>query len=343
MAPVAYSQLGERLEETIITGLMSRALANRNLLSLAAGFTDNETLPRELVSEAVAALLADGGDPGVLQYGTNAGYPRLRETIAARLCAEPQERPDAARADAVFVTNGSQQALYLAMQTLCDPGDLVLVERPSYFVYLEMLRGLGIEAVEMPTTAEGALDLNGLEGLIDELKSSGRLPRLKAVYLQGYFANPSSRSLSRAEKAGLAERLATRGLRLPLIEDAAYRQLYYREPCPVPSLLSLPEADGFPVLYLGTLTKPFASGLKVGYGICNHHAWREKMLGIKGHHDFGTANFPQRIFDWVLYEGRLDPYLDGLRRHYAHKAELLQATFASAGLREAGWSWTPPE
>src|SRR5690606_7958649 len=99
--------------------------------------------------------------------------PGLREVLAARLCAlEPTLDPAAVR-DGFLITNGSQQALYLAMQVLCEPGDIVLVDRPSYFVFLEMLTGLGIEARSLPTDGNGALDAPALAGLLRELKSTG--------------------------------------------------------------------------------------------------------------------------------------------------------------------------
>ena len=121
-SPVAYSSLGERAQPPTIAKLMAMALETPNLLSLAAGFTDNATLPVDFVRAATEAMLANPGDHEFLQYGTNQGRPRLRQLLAERL-AKIEPGLDAAELQrGLFVTNGSQQALYLAMQVLGEPG-----------------------------------------------------------------------------------------------------------------------------------------------------------------------------------------------------------------------------
>ena len=162
-SPVAYSSLGERAQPPTIAKLMAMALETPNLLSLAAGFTDNATLPVDFVRAATEAMLANPGDREFLQYGTNQGRPRLRQLLAERL-AKIEPGLDAAELQrGLFVTNGSQQALYLAMQVLGEPGDIVLVDRPSYFVFLEMLTGLGLKAVSLPVDANGKIDAPALD------------------------------------------------------------------------------------------------------------------------------------------------------------------------------------
>jgi 2-aminoadipate transaminase len=278
----------------------------------------------------------------VLQYGTNQGRPGLRRLLADRLAAlEPELDPEKLAAG-MLVTNGSQQALYLAAQVLCDPGDIVLVDRPSYFVFLEMLAGLGVEAVSIPTDAKGKVDTAALSQLLDTLKRTGRAERLRAVYLVSYFSNPSARSLDEDEKTAVAEALSSRDLIVPVLEDAAYRELYYVAPHPARSVLTLPAWRAFPKFYLSTLTKSFATGLKVGYGICTDEAWLKKMLHVKGHHDFGTANFNQALFERALAAGGLDRQLGTIRPWYRQKMLALHETLLGAGLLQHGWHWEKP-
>jgi 2-aminoadipate transaminase len=298
---------------------MARALSNPDLLSLGAGFTDNETLPVALVKRITEELLSSPEAATYLQYGTNQGRPALRRAVCDFLAIHPGEAPDHSP-ESVYITNGSQQALYLAMQSLCNPGDLVLVERPTYFVFMTILQGLQIEPVGIPTKPDGSFDLPALEALLARLKSEGKLSRLKAAYLVSYFSNPSSRSLGKAEKTGLAEVLARHHPAIAVIEDAAYRELFFHEPHPVPSILSLPAFADFPCLYLGTFTKPFATGLKVGYGICNQPEWKNKMLWAKGYQDFGTSNFNQAIIEKVILDGHYPQHLQRLRQGYRTKA-----------------------
>jgi len=344
MSSIAYSDLGERAQPPTIARLMTLMLENPKLLSLAAGFTDNQTLPVPAVQAAVEALAKRSGEPEYLQYGTNSGRPKLRAALADRLLA--LETLSAAEADTVrknfFITNGSQQALYLAMQVLCNPGDIVLVDRPSYFVYLEMLTGLGVQARSMPVAADGRIDAQGLAALLETLRTRGELNRVKAVYFVSYFSNPSARSLDEAEKNVIAETLTKAGVIVPVVEDAAYRELYYEQPHPARSVLSLPAWAAFPKLYLSTLTKPFASGLKVGYGTSSDSGLLAKMLHVKGHHDFGTANYNQAIFEEVLSKGGLDAQLAVIRPGYQKKMRALHDALIEAGLRELGWSWAVP-
>lgn len=342
MSSIAFSDLGRRAQPPTIARLMAMMLENPSLLSLAAGFTDNRTLPVGLVKDAVEALAARPGEPEYLQYGTNQGRHKLRTLLADRLLA--QETPadaDTLRKN-VFVTNGSQQALYLAMQVLCEPGDIVLVDRPSYFVYLEMLVGLGVRARSMPLDATGRIDGAGLSALLETLRAAGDLGRVKAVYFVSYFSNPSARSLDEAEKTSVADTLRAAGVVVPVIEDAAYRDLYFEKPHAARSVLSLPAWNGFPKLYLSTLTKPFATGLKVGYGTSNDGELLSKMLHVKGHHDFGTTNFNQAILEHALATGGFDEQLAVIRPAYQAKMRALNEALESAGLRDLGWTWAIP-
>ncbi len=338
-----FSALGRRARPPTIARLMSLALDNPRLLSLAAGFTDNRTLPVAAVQSAVTTLAGHPRDTEWLQYGTNQGRVRLRELLATRLAAQDPDLDVRATRDRLFVTNGSQQALYLSMQVLCDPGDIVLVDRPSYFVFLEMLTGLGVEARSLPVDAVGKIDAPALAALLARMQTRGELARLKAVYFVSYFSNPSGRSLDLAEKNALATTLAAHGAIVPVIEDAAYRELWFAAPPPAPSVLTLPAWDRFPRLYLSTLTKPFASGLKIGYGVCTDADWLARMLHTKGHHDFGTANLNQAVCEQVLAADGLDAQLAVSRPAYARKMRALHTALASAGLPARGWRWREAE
>lgn len=321
---------------------MTLMLENPRLLSVAAGFTDTSTLPVGLVRDAVEVLAGRTGEPEYLQYGTNRGRPKLREMLADRLLAmETALDPAAVRAN-FFITNGSQQALYLAMQVLCEPGDIVLVDRPSYFVFLEMLTGLGVRALSLPTDADGRVDGGTLGGLLAGLRQRGELARLKAVYFVSYFSNPSARSLDETEKNTIAEVLTQAGAIVPVLEDAAYRELHYEQPHPARSVLSLPAWSAFPKLYLSTLTKPFATGLKVGYGTSSDAGLLAKMLHVKGHHDFGTANYNQALLEEVLLRGGLDKQLAMIRPAYRLKMQALHDALLEGGLKERGWRWAVP-
>ncbi len=349
---LTLSLLGRRATAPSITALMRAALETPGLLSLAAGFTDNASLPVTALSEALRRVIVQAPDRGYLQYGTNAGRSGLRAGLAGRMlrqdgrAVEAEDPAALARwTERVFVTNGSQQALYLAVQTLCDPGDIILVDRPTYFVFLDLLAGLGVEARSLPVDAAGKLDPQALRNLLAGMRADGSRARLKAVYFIGWFSNPSGRTVRVEEGRALAAALRAEDCVVPVIEDAAYREMGYElgSASTRAGVLSDTAWDGFPRLYCGTLTKPFATGLKVGFGVCDHQAWRDAMLHVKGHQDFGSGNFVQALLEDAIASGVYDDQLAVLRRVYREKRNALHAALVAGGLAGLGWRWAVPE
>ena len=198
----ALSQLGRRTAEPPITWLMREALVRPGLISLAAGFTDNPSLPVEITRDIMADMLRTGktGQPP-LQYGTTAGDETLRALTARRLAQLDGQSPKAKTysPSRMMITHGSQQFLYILTEILFDTGDIVLVEAPSYFVYLGIMQSHGIRGRGIHMEADG-IDLAHLEATLESLKKSGELPRLKALYLVTYHCNPTVFSLSFAQK-----------------------------------------------------------------------------------------------------------------------------------------------
>lgn len=353
MGQLNLSDLGRRARPPAITELMRAALETPGLLSLAAGFTDNRLLPVTEVAESVSALARIATEqpvgPEHLQYGTNAGRLGLRAVLAERVLWQDGSSRQAVvdselSVNQVFITNGSQQALYLAIQTLCEPGDMVLVDRPSYFVFLELLAGLGVRAVSIPTQPNGDLDADKLTELLVDITNQGQRQLLKAVYFVSWFANPSGKTWSGNEKRILADILRNGDFVVPIIEDAAYRDLGFGvgDAAAQTSILGDAAWRDFPKLYTGTLTKPFSTGLKVGFGVCDHAAWRNAMLHVKGHQDFGTSNFNQALVEHALRSGDFERRLPQVREAYRAKRDILDASLREGGLTEAGWSWVIP-
>ncbi|MEX0324780.1 MAG: PLP-dependent aminotransferase family protein [Puniceicoccaceae bacterium] len=340
---ISYSKLGEcaRSIESVITRLMADKLAHPEMLSLAAGFTDNRVLPEGLIKRAIERLsLSEGGTH--LQYGMNRGRPALRRQVGRLLLSYPGEQVGDLEEENILITTGSQQGLYILVQMLCNPGDIVLVESPSYFVFLELLDGLGVRAISIPSDETGRLDPEGLSNLLENLRASGELDSVKLVYLMGAFANPSARSISEEEKKLLAGILKSLDYWVPVVEDMAYRELYFDEPYPARSLLSLDEWKDYPVVYSGTFTKPFATGLKIGFMVSRDKDCLTTMAKIKGHQDFGSAHFNQAIIESVIEAGEYERHLQSIRGHYKEKRDIMEAALVEHGLPEAGWRWEQP-
>lgn len=313
----AFSAIARRTAEPPISWLMKLTLERPELISLAAGFTDNESLPVAATRALADKILASArtGRPA-LQYGATAGDPDLRRLTAKRL-SELDQRSYAP--EQVLITHGSQQLLYLISECLCDPGDIVLVEDPTYFVFLGIAQSLGFHCRGVRMQSDG-LDVEHLEQRLSAFKKSGELKRVKFLYVVTYFQNPSGITTSYEKKAAALEVLKkferAAGHPIYLVEDAAYRELRF-EGQDVPSA-----ADPERVIYAGTYSKPFATGIRVGFGVIPEPL-RTVVLQLKGSHDFGTANFQQQIVSAALASCRFEKHLHSLRKRYAQKAEVM--------------------
>lgn len=339
-----YRETGLRAHraEPVITRLMTEALAKPDLLSLAAGFTDNALLPKDLIHEAVAAIGDAESANGYLQYGMNQGRPGLREGVLKMLSRYPGEHLEGLSGSNVLICNGSQQALYISIQLFCQPGDIVLVEQPSYFVFLELLKGLGVGVRGIPLRDDGGNDWKALEHQLQSAARTGELERIRMMYLMGAYANPSTRCLCRQDRLELAGLLHRLPRPLPLIEDMAYRELHFGAIPADASCIGQPEFEGLPVLYCGTFTKPFATGFKIGFAVSRETDWIRDMATVKGHQDFGSPHLPQAILDWVIANNRYEDHLNAIKIHYERKMKRLVGALEEGGIRELGWDWAEP-
>lgn len=341
------SELGQRIQEPAISWLMRLTLSRPNLVSLAAGFTDNASLPvretRRLAEKVLSQALSG---QRALQYGSTAGDPSLRALTARHLRTEdrgalgkavPAQPYDTER---MLITHGSQQLLYIATESLCDTGDIVLVEDPTYFVYLGILQSRAIRTRGIRLEQDG-IDLVHLEQVLESLVQSGDIRRLKMLYLVTYFQNPSSVTTSFAKKKAALELLRRyerhAGHPIYLLEDAAYRELRFSGADEASGLCAPGGADR--VIYAGTYSKPFATGARVGFGLLPEPVYTA-CLRIKGNHDFGTANLLQTLLAEALSSGAYAAHLPRLRARYAKKAgimvEALRRHFPESV------TWAPP-
>ena len=333
--------MGRGTAEPPISWLMRIKLERPRLISLAAGFTDNPTLPvagsRRLLNE----LLGDTAlGQAALQYGSTAGDATLRKLTVRRIRQlDGNLRGQAATYEAsrTVITHGSQQFLYIATEALCDPGDIVLVEDPTYFVYLGIMQSRGVAGRGVRTNRDG-IDLGHLEQVLESLKRDGNLPRLKILYLVSYYQNPTSRSTSLRVKAGALELLRryerAAGHPIYLMEDAAYRELGFAGTPSASALAVKGAADR--VIYSGTYSKPFATGVRVGFGILPEELLTP-VLRIKGNHDFGTSNLTQQLVRRSLVSGLYGKNLARVQRCYRAKAKAMTDAMGEHLPESAQW------
>jgi len=324
--PSRLSRRAAWAEGQPISELMSRALADPNLISLAAGFVDQQTLPVEPTAEAFRSLFADAESArAALQYGTTPGYPPLREALLNRFLDADETTADDAKLsiDQVVLTAGSNQLLHLVCESLLDPGDIVLCASPTYLVFLGTLGNLGARSVAVETDEHGIVP-EAIDDALRQIDRRGELERVKAIYVTSYFDNPCGITTPAKRRAAIVElaKRWSRSSKIYVIEDAAYRELRYWGD-DVPSLRSFDD-DGRTVVVAGTFSKSYSPGIRVGWGflppqlvapVCNQ----------KGNIDFGSPNFSQHLMAHVMDRGLFDAHVKSICTSYREKLEAMLA------------------
>lgn len=292
-----------------------------DILSFAGGLPAPELFPVEEIAAAHAEVLAKDG-AAALQYSTTEGYGPLREWIAANLA----NRGMKVKSSEVLITSGSQQGLDLVSRILLDPGDVVLVENPTYLAALQAFAAYEVKLVPVPSDDDG-MQTELLEGLIAQHKP-------KLIYLVSNFQNPKGTSLSMARREQLAHVASLNGV--VVLEDDPYGELIFTGER-LPAVASLGGAN---VLHISTFSKTLAPGLRIGW-LSGDESLIRKATIVKQAADLHTATLSQRAASTLLRDFDLDAHLSRLRAIYGQRCTtMLQA------LRQympTGTRWVEPK
>lgn len=283
------------------------------VIELAFGEPDPSLLPMELVASAAGRVVPELGR-GALAYGRRCGPRPLRDALAARMAAGGDAR---ASSRDVYVTAGNSQALDLVLGVFTRPGDLVLVESPTYNLALATMRDRPVEIAAVRHD-RGGLDVDDLQALLERLAADGRGARL--LYTIPTFHNPAGTCLRDVRRRRLLRLAREHGFLV--VEDDVYRELAY-DGCTPPALWSMdPEA---PVLRLGSLSKSLAPGLRVGW--INGRADLIARMDAAGVLDSGggVAHFAACVAALAITDPEYDRHLELLRSTYASRRDALAA------------------
>ncbi len=303
------------------------AVANRpEVVSLAGGMPNISGLPLDPLAGHLADLIAKHGTVA-LQYGSGQGVPELREQICTVMALEGIE----AHPDDVVVTVGSQQAVDLVTRVFCDPGDVVICEAPSYVGALGVFRAYECDVVHV------AMDDHGLRpDLLREAlavqRSNGR--QVKFLYTIPNFHNPAGVSLSverRAEVLSIA-----REHDLLILEDNPYGLLGF-DADPRPALRA--EEDER-VIYLGSFSKTFAPGMRVGWALAPH-AVREKLVLAQESATLCPPNLSQYVVSSYLANTDWQGQIKQFREMYRERRDAMLGALDE--LMPEGTTWTVPD
>jgi DNA-binding transcriptional MocR family regulator len=264
------------------------------VLRLGVASLQGSLLPQELLAQLTRKILRTGG-LRILEYTDPMGLPSLRRRIAALM----MDRGVAGVADDVIVTSGCQEALWIALHSVCRPGDAIAMESPCYPGVIKAMQLMGLKAVEIPTTPVG-LDLKALEHAL-------RKHKLAACYVMPNCANPTGLVYAEETKQQLCALAARHGL--PIIEDGANGDLYYAG-SPL-SALKHYDQSGL-VLFCSSFSKSVAPAFRVGWIAPGRFA--KRALELKYAISMGTPTLQQLVIDRFISEGHYKRGLATARR-----------------------------
>ena len=297
------------------------AVASRpEIVSLAGGMPNLSALPMDMMAGVVNELILNNGAEA-LQYGSGQGHPKLREQICDMMALEGIR----ANPDDVVVTTGSQQALDLISRIFIDPGDVVLVEAPSYVGALGTFRQYEASVVHVEMDNDGMIP-DSLRNAIKSVRAAGR--KIKFLYLIPNYQNPTGVCLPADRRTEILN--ICRDAEIMIVEDNPYGLLGFDKPSPN----AMRAEDSENVIYLGSFSKTIASGLRVGWALVPQSI-KDKMVIASESSILCPSNFTQLTISsyladqpWrdqiasfcELYKVRRDAMLESLEAHFPQEA-----------------------
>jgi len=315
------------------------AVASRpDIVSLAGGMPNLSALPMEMMAGVVNKLILENGAEA-LQYGSGQGHPFLREQICEVMALEGIR----AHPDDVIVTTGSQQALDLISRIFINPGDVVLVEAPSYVGALGTFKQYEANVVHVQMDDQGMVP-EALRAAIASVRASGQ--QIKFLYLIPNYQNPAGVLLPADRRTEILE--ICQSEKIFIVEDNPYGLLGFDKPSPN----AMRSQDSENVIYLGSFSKTIAPGFRVGWALVPP-SLKEKLVIAAESSILCPSNFAQLSISgyladqpWrdqiasfcKLYRARRDAMLESLEAHFP-----ASATWTKPAGGFYVWVTLPPE
>ena len=291
-------------------------------ISFAGGNPDPSTFPNEALAELTRKNLLEKGTQ-CLQYGVSNGVVPLREYVAEMLTSEGVPT----KVENVVITTGSQQTMDLLAKAVINPGDIVLVESPTYVAALKIFSIYGANIIPVDADDDGMLPES-----LEEKLSAGPV---KLMYMIPNVQNPTGITLPCERRRKNME--IVRRHNVLVIEDDPYGKLRFVGET-VPHMKSMDSEDQ--VVYLGSFSKIIAPGLRVAFAVCNEKI-AQKIVLAKQNNDMHTPNLNQFIVNDYCRNGMLEPHIAECCALYAKKRgcmlEMLDKYFPQS------MKWTRPE
>jgi len=275
-----------------------KLLGKPGMISFAGGNPSNQALEPEVIAPIATEVIETVGAP-ILQYGATEGYLPLRSSIHAFLKEEGIE----CKEEEILPTEGSTQGLDLLLKALVDPGDVVLVEDPTFLGALQSIRTYHAKIVPVASDEMGVIP----EALEEAMKTY----RPKLAYIIPTFQNPTGVTLNVERRKRVAELASEYGV--IVAEDDPYRDLRYTGEA-LPTIKSF-DKDGW-VVYLSSFSKLISPGMRVGAMVISFPTLMRKCVIGKQSSDLHCPLITQAIVNAYLRKGLLRPHIERITKGY---------------------------
>jgi 2-aminoadipate transaminase len=293
----------------------------KSIISFAGGLPAEELFPMEAVRAAFDRVFSMG--KGALQYGLTEGFTPLREALVERL----HKRNIHVSKDEMLLTTGSQQSIDLLSRVYIDPGDVVLVQEPTYLAALQVFQSRGARIISVSGDELG-MDLENAEQLI-------RLHKPKLVYINSTFANPTGYVWSLERRLGILQ--LCRQHHVLILEDDPYGELQYGGDEHYPSIFSLDQhPHGSAVVYTSTFSKTVAPALRTGWVVGDPQIITN-MTRAKQAADLHSSSMDQQALYQLLCHYDLDAHISVIRAEYERRMKRMAALLNGLNRKDIHW------
>lgn len=321
------SKTGRELHESAIRRMGTVVARVQDLVSFAPGYPDPALFPWDDLRD-IAGQLLSGGDGSTLQYGPTRGFQPLLETIVGLL----HQRGIAAGVDDLIVTSGSQQGIDLAGRVLVSPGEVVLVELPTFTGAIAAFKNVQADVVGVRQHDDG-IDVDDLERVWQRERAAGKV--VKLLYLVPNFQNPTGVLMSLEKRRQVIDWSDRRDVLI--LEDDPYGSLYFEDAVTPDATRPMRAADpSGRVIYLSTFSKTLAPGLRVGWMVAPP-SLIERFDTAKQGADLTSGILDQRLVYEAVRRGVVDRLAPKLRALYQEKRTAMESALRSAFGQTLTW------
>lgn len=293
-----------------------------DIISFAGGLPAPELFPVEEMLEVSKKVLEEQGRKA-LQYSPTEGYTPLRKYISETMSAKGIET---ITEDNILITSGSQQGLSFSGKIFLDENDIVLCESPSYLGAINAFKATGCQFIEIKTDQDGMV----IEDLEKAIETNGNI---KMIYVIPDFQNPSGKTWSEERRKELIE--VANKYDLPVIEDNPYGELRY-EGKHIKPIKAFDTENR--VIYLGTFSKTFCPGLRIGW-VAADHKILEKYILVKQGADLQTSSMAQREIHTFIRDYDMDGHIENLKQTYKKRRDLMMESIEEFFPKEATYNY----